>query len=186
MSVRHAIIATTPPTRTLADVLAAGHREAEDTGIFWKSDPLENFRTAMIEMDDRKVEKKVKAAMGKLKPDQIKELAKGFKKDEAEAWQHVAKAPTMHQDYNKTRHENMLAMEEVLRAHLGLATLYKYDPKKHVTVLPNRPDLPMLYHSHLFPSYKLKKGTAPWRDYRDVRDYWKTSAEQVAATGRVL
>ena len=187
MSVRHAAPADALPTRALADVLAVGHREAEATGgLFWKTDPLEKFRTAVIEMDDQKVEKKVRAAMAKLKPDQIQALAAEFAEDEAKAWEHVAKASTMHKDNNKTRHENMLAMEEVLRAHLGLATLYKYDPKKHVTVLPNRPELPMLYHSHLFPSYKLKEGTVPWRDYRDVRDYWKTSAEQVAATGRVL
>ena len=170
-------------------VLAAGerhHQEVATEGFFGKSDPKDKLRMVMVEMDDQKVEKKVKAAMAKLKPDQIKELAAEFEKDEVKAWAHVAKSPTMHKDYNKTRHENMLAMEEVLRAHLGLATLYKYDPKKHVTVLPNRPDLPMLYHSHLFPSYKLKKGTEPWRDYRDVRDYWKTSYEQVAKTGRVL
>ena len=187
MSVRHAIAATTLPKRTIADVLAAGQREAEDTGIFFgKSDPLDKFRMAMIEMDDQKVDKKVRAAMAKLKPEQIKTLAEGFKKDEEEAWKHVAKAPTMHQDYNKTRHENMLAMEEVLRAHLGLGTLYKYDPKKHVTVLPDRPELPMLYHSHLWPSFKFRQGAEPWRDYRTIRDFWKTAAEQVAVTGRVL
>ena len=191
MSVRHSDALVEPlaaaPTR-LAAVLAAGHREAEATGgLFGKSDPLDKFRMAMIEMDDKKVEKKVKTAMAKLKPEQIKTLADEFKKNEEEAWKHVAKAPTMHKDYNKTRHENMLAMEEVLRAHLGLGTLYKYDPKQHVTVLPNRPELPMLYYSHLWPSYKgFKRGTEPWRDYRTIRDFWKVSAEQVAATGRVL
>ena len=170
-------------------VLAAGqrhHQEVATAGLFGKSDPLDKFRTAMVQMDDQKVEKKVKAAMAKLKPDQIKALADEFGKDEVKAWAHVAKAPTMHQDYNKTRHENMLAMEEVLRAHLGLGTLYKYDPKKHVTVLPDRPELPMLYHSHLWPSFKFRQGAEPWRNYRDIRDFWKTAAEQVAATGRVL
>ena len=171
----------------LSRLITAGQREAEDTGgLFGKSDPLDKFRTAMAEMDDQKVEKKVKAAMAKLKPDQIKTLAQEFKRDEVEAWKHVAKAPTMHKDYNKTRHENMLAMEEVLRAHLGLGTLYKYDPKKHVTVLPDRPELPMLYHSHLWPSFKFRQGVEPWRDYRTIRDFWKTAAEQVAATGRRL
>ena len=171
-------------------VLAAGerhHQEVATEGFFGKSDPKDKLRMVMVEMDDQKVEKKVKAAMAKLKPDQIQALAAAFAKDEAKAWEHVAKAPTMHLDYNKTRHENMLAMEEVLRAHLGLGTLYKYDPKQHVTVLPNRPELPMLYHSHLWPSYKgFKMGTEPWRDYRTIRDFWKVSAEQVAATGRVL
>ena len=191
MSVRRTAaspVAAAPSAHGLAEVLAAGHREVEATGgLFWKSDPLEDFRMAMVVMDDQKVEKKVKGAMAKLKPDQIKELVKKFKKDEDKAWEHVAKAPTMHLDYNKTRHENMLAMEEVLRAHLGLGTLYKYDPKQHVTVLPDRPELPMLYHSHLWPSYQgFKRGTQPWRDYRTIRDFWKVSAEQVAATGRVL
>ena len=187
MSVRHDIAATTPPVRALADVLAAGQREVEDTGgLFGKSDPKDKFRMVMVEMDDQKVEKKVKAAMAKLKPDHIQALAAEFAKNEAKAWEHVAKASTMHKDYNKTRHEKMLATEEVLRAHLGLGTLYKYDPKKHVTVLPNRPELPMLYHSHLWPSFTPKQGTEPWRDYRTIRDFWKVSAEQVAATGRVL
>ena len=69
----------------------------------------------------------------------------------------------------------------------GGQTLYKYDTKQHVTVLPDRPELPMLYHSHLWPSYQgFKRGTEPWRDYRTIRDFWKTSAEQVAATGRKL
>ena len=171
-------------------VLAAGqrhHQKVATEGFFGKSDPKDKLRMVMVEMDDQKVEKKVKAAMAKLKPDQIQALAAEFAKDEAKAWEHVAKASTMHLDYNKTRHENMLAMEEVLRAHLGLGTLYKYDPKQHVTVLPNRPELPMLYHSHLWPSYKgFKRGTEPWRDYRTIRDFWKVSAEQVAATGRVL
>lgn len=187
MSVRHAIVATTPPVRALADVLAVGQREVEDTGgLFSKSNPKNKFLTVMVEMDDQKVEKKVKAAMAKLKPEHIQALAADFAKDEAKAWAHVAKASTMHKDYNKTRHEKIMATEEVLRAHLGLGTLYKYDPKQHVTVLPNRPELPMIYHSHLWPSFTPKQGTEPWRDYRTIRDFWKVSAEQVAATGRVL
>ena len=184
---RHAAPADALPTRALADVLAVGHREAEATGgFFWKTDPLEKFRTAMTEMDDQKVEKRVRSAIATLKPDQIKALVAEFEQAELKAWEHVANASTMHLDYNKTRHEKMLATEEVLRAHLGLGTLYKYDPKKHVTVLPNRPELPMLYHSHLWPSFTPKQGTEPWRDYRTIRDFWKVSAEQVAATGRVL
>lgn len=187
MSVRPGATTVASAPARLATVLAVGQREADATcGLFGKSDPLDKFRKAMTVMDDQKVEKKVRGAMANLKPEQIKTLADGFKKDEVEAWKHVAKAPTMHQDYNKTRHENMLAMEEVLRAHLGLGTLYAYDPKQHVTVLPNRPELPMLYHSHLWPSFKFRQGVEPWHNYRTIRDFWKTAAEQVAATGRVL
>lgn len=158
-------------------------REVETTGgFFGNSNPLEKFRAAVTERDDQRVERKVKAAVAKLKPDQARALAAEFKQAEAKAWVEVSKASEQ-EDYHKQRLEKVEALEALLRAQLGLGTLHKYDPTNAVTTLPVRPDLPPIYKYHLWPSYRVKKSSDVWRDYRSIRDSWLTADRLVITVG---
>lgn len=169
------------PTR-LAAVLTVGQRELETSGFFSKADPLDPFRKAVTQWDDKEVEKKVRAAVAKLRPDQTKALADEFAREEAKAWEEVVKA-SQQEDYHKQRLEKVKALEALLRAQLGLATLHKYDPSKSVTALPTRPEMPPIYKYHLWPSYPIKKSANAWPDYRMIRDHWKAAKGLVVTVG---
>lgn len=175
-------VATAAPTR-LAAVLAAGQREAEATGgLFGKSDPLQTFRKAVTELDDKKAKGKLNKAVSMLSPAQSRALADEYAKAEAKAWEGVAKAAA-YEDYHKERKANTKALEALLKAQAGLGALHEYDRHRVVEAMPNRPDLPEIYKSHLWPSYKVKKGTRPWNDYRSIRDAWKKADDLVITVG---
>lgn len=163
-------------------VLAAGQREVEATGGIFKASPLNAFRSAVTEHDDRKAKAKLSKAAGALKPDQSKALADEYAKAEAKAWGDVAKVAT-YADYHKERNANTKALEALLKAQAGLGALYEYDPHKAVKAMPTRPDMPEIYKYHLWPSYRVKKGTRPWNDYRSIRDAWKRANELVITVG---
>ena len=185
-----------PQTR-LAAVLAAGQARQQQQqqqsqqpvevvptgGFFGPSDPLEKFRKALTELDDKKAKEKINKATGnKLSAEQFKTLAAEYAQAEAKAWEEVAKVGT-YEDYFKERKANIKALEALLRAQAGLGALYEYDQYKSVKVMPNRPDLPPIYKYHLWPSYRVKKGTVPWNDYRSIRDAWKAADQLMITTG---
>ena len=99
-------------------VLAAGQREVEATGGIFKASPLNAFRSAVTEHDDRKAKAKLSKAAGALKPDQSKALADEYAKAEAKAWGDVAKVAT-YADYHKERNANTKALEALLKAQAG-------------------------------------------------------------------
>jgi len=159
--------------------LTVGQREVEPTGaLFRKSDPLAKFRKAVVERDDKKVEKRVYAAVANLSPNEARQLAAEFEQSAAKAWLGL-RLVSAQEDYHKQRLDNVKALKALLEAHLGLGTLYKYDPNRSVAVLPTRPDLPAIYKYHLWPSYEVKMGTDAWRDYRTIRDFWKKADDLV-------
>ena len=123
MSLRHpdapAEVATAAPTR-LAAVLAAGQREAEATGgLFGKSDPLQTFRKAVTELDDKKAKEKLNKAVSKLGPAQSRALADEYAKAEAKAWEGVAKVAT-YEDYHKERKAKTSRISHVFWMWRGL------------------------------------------------------------------
>ena len=131
----------------------------------------------------KKAKKKLNEATGnKLSAEQYKTLAAEYTQAEAKAWEEVAKVGT-YADYFKERKANVEALDALLRAQAGLGALYEYDQYKSVKAMPNRPDLPPIYKYHLWPSYRVKKGTVPWNDYRSIRDAWKQADQLMITTG---
>jgi hypothetical protein len=178
----HAEAPVAAPTRMTA-VLAAGQREMEATGgFFGKPDPLDKFRKAVTERDDQKAKEKLNKAIGNLSPAQSRALASEFAKAEASAWERVAEIAT-YADYHKERKANTDALAALLKAQAGLGALHEYDPHRTVSAMPNRPDLPEIFKYHLWPSYRVKKGTEPWSNYRRIRDAWKRAEELVITVG---
>lgn len=168
-------------------VLAAGerhHQEVATEDRFGKSDPSNDFRKAVTKLDDKKAKEKLNKAVSKLSPAQSRALADEYAKAEAEAWEAVAKVAT-YEDYHKERKANTEALKALLKAQAGLGALHEYDRHGVVKAMPNRPDLPEIYQSRLWPSYKVKKGTRPWNDYRSIRDAWKEAEDLVITVGRV-
>lgn len=184
MSVRHATAATTLPTRALADVLATGKREAEATGVFFgKSDPVKTFRKAVTELDDKKAEKGLKKSFDKLTSAQTQALVDEYEKAEAKAWEGVEKV-AVYSDYHKKRKANIEALEGLLKAQAGLGALYQYGMREADSAMPNRPEMPDIYRSQLWPSFKVTKGEQPWKDYRHIRDSWKKAGQEVYTVGQ--
>ena len=166
-------------------VLAAGqrhHQEVATAGLFGKSDPSETFRKAVTGLDDKKAKEKLNKAVSKLSPAQSRALADEYAKAEAKAWEDVAKVAT-YEDYHKERKANTEALDALLKAQAGLGALHEYDRHRVVKAMPNRPDLPPIYKYHLWPSYRVKKGTVPWNDYRSIRDAWKQADQLMITTG---
>ena len=186
MSLRHLDAHAEAPVAAatrLAAVLAAGQREMEATGgFFGRPDPLDKFRKAVTERDDKKAKEKLNKAIGNLNPAQFRALANEFAKAEAEAWERVAEIAT-YADYHKERKANTKALAALLKAQAGLGALHDYDPYKTVRTMPNRPDLPEVVKYHLWPSYRVKEGTKPWSNYPRIRDAWKRAEELVITVG---
>lgn len=187
-------------------VLAAGerhhHQEVATAAFFSKSGPSNTLRRAkketgdkkaeakvkavsnelslaMMALDDQKAEAKVKAVVAKLEPDQIKKIADKFASEETNAWQKLKDVPK--EPTNRNRHKRMEALKELLEVHLGMGTLYEFGPKTHVAALPNRPKMPEIYQSNLWPSYEqYKESTTPWPNYGMIRRFWKEAVREEA------
>ena len=199
MSIRRGGAEPVVAASRLTAVLAAGRREVEATSglpFFPKTGPLTNFRKAakerdgakaaqasltdfrkaVKERDGAKAAQAVAGAVKNLQPEQVQSLATEYAQTESDAWRAMEKAAEQ-EDHHKVRNARVVALETVLGAQLGLLALHAHAPDGVKPSPPNRPIMPEIYHSHLWPSSLIKRGSAPWLNYRKLHDCWRKATE---------
>ena len=183
----------------LAAVLAAGRREVEATsglppfpktgfltdlrkqanerrGAKAAQAALTDFRNAVKEPDGANAARTVAGAVNNLQPKQVQSLATEYAQTESDAWRAMEKAEEQ-EDHHKVRNARVVALETVLGAQLGLFALHAHAPDGVKPPPPNRPIMPEIYNSRLWPSSLIKRGSAPWLNYRKLHDCWRKATE---------
>jgi hypothetical protein len=140
------------------------------------------FRNAVKEPDGAKAARTVADAVKNLQPEQVQSLATEYAQTESDAWRAMETAVEQ-KDAHKARNARVVALETVLGAQLGLFALRAHAPDGvKPPPPPNRPTMPEIYNSNLWPSFNIKKGSTPWPNYRKLHDCWQRAIELSAST----
>lgn len=143
---------------------------------------LTDFRNAVKERDGAKAARTVEDAVKNLQPEQVQSLATEYTQTESGAWR-AMKAAEEQKDAHKARNARVVALETVLGAQLGLFALHAHAPGGVKPPPPNRPAMPEIYNSNLWPSFTIRTGSTPWPNYRMLHDCWQKAIELSASTG---